>query len=252
VILAAAVIDDVIGLLVLAVVSSLASGSVDFLEIALTAALAIGFTVLMIAFGSRAVKKIEKPVAALRVNHSLFVFALLLCFGLAAVADMIGIAGIIGAFLAGVALSEVTDETDLHRQSQALTEFTTPFFLVNIGLKLNLSLFLSAEILIMSAVVTVLAILTKLIGCGLPALNMGRRRAMQIGVGMVPRGEVGIVVAQIGLSLAAVTDAIYAVVLAMAVATTLVAPPLIKMAFSGESREIEDTKHDRELEYHIR
>jgi Kef-type K+ transport system membrane component KefB len=96
---------------------------------------------------------------------------------------------VVGEILAGVALSEVTDETDLHHQSQALTEFTKPFFLVNIGLKLNLSLFLSAEVLIMSVVVTVLAILTKMIGCGLPALRMGRWRAMQIGVGMVPRGR---------------------------------------------------------------
>ena len=252
VILAAAVIDDVIGLLVLAVVSSLASGSVNYFDIALTAALAIGFTVIMIAFGSQAINKIKRPVTALKVNHSLFVFALILCFGLAAVADLIGIAGIIGAFLAGVALSEATDDTDLHKQAQALTEFTTPFFLVNIGLKLNLSIFLSSEVVILSLVVTILAIVTKLIGCGLPALKLGKRRAMQVGVGMIPRGEVGIVVAQIGLSMAAVTDAIYAVVLTMAIATTLVAPPFIKMAFSGERAEADGTQTDEELQYDIR
>src|SRR5689334_751669 len=153
VILAAAVIDDVIGLLVLAVVSSLATGSVNYFHIALTAALAIGFTVLLVAFGSRAVNRIKRPIIALKVNHSLLVFGLILCFGLAAVANLIGIAGIIGAFLAGVALSEATDDTDLHSQAQALTEFTTPFFLVNIGLKLNLSIFLSSEVVILSLIV---------------------------------------------------------------------------------------------------
>jgi Na+:H+ antiporter len=252
VILAAAVIDDIIGLLVLAVASSLASGEINYIHITLTALLAIGFTVLVVTFGSRAASRMKKPVTALKINHSLFMIALLVCFGLAAVASLIGIAGIIGAFLAGVALSELTDDTDLHRQSQALTEFTTPFFLVNIGLKLNLALFLSPSIIILSVVVTVLAVLTKLIGCGLPAWPMGKRKAMQVAVGMVPRGEVGIVVAQIGIVTGAVGERVYAVVLAMAVATTLIAPPLIKRAFAGEQAGSARSNFDEELKYDIR
>jgi Kef-type K+ transport system membrane component KefB len=174
-----------------------------------------------------------------------------LCFGFAAVASLIGIAGIVGAFLAGVALSEATDGTNLHGQSEALTEFLTPFFLVNIGMKLNLSIFLSSEIIILSLVVTLLAVVTKMIGCGVGALKMGRRRAVQVGVGMIPRGEVGIVVAQIGLALAAVSDAIYGVVLAMAVVTTLVAPPFIKLAFAGEERSGEKLEYAAELQRDI-
>jgi Kef-type K+ transport system membrane component KefB len=251
VILAAAVIDDVIGLLVLAVVSSVASGNVNYFHIGLTAILSIGFTIFTIVVGARAVNKIKESIIALRLEHSLFLFALILCFGLAAVANFIGIAGIIGAFLAGVALAEASDETSLHHQAQALTEFTTPFFLVNIGLKLNLSVLLSTRILVLSGIVTLLAVLTKLIGCGLPALSLGRRRATQIGVGMIPRGEVGIVVAQIGLTLAAVSDALYAVVLVMAVATTLISPPLIKLAFRGEQPEEPDSRNP-ELENKIR
>jgi Kef-type K+ transport system membrane component KefB len=252
VILAAAVIDDVIGLLVLAVVSSLASGSVDYLHIVIIAVLAIGFTIFMIAFGTRAVNKIKQPVEHLKIGHSLLIFALVLCFGLAALANLIGIAGIIGAFLAGVALSEATDGTELHHQSQTLTEFTTPFFLVNIGLKLNLAIFLSTEVIILSVIVTVLAVLSKLIGCAIPALGMGKRRAIQVGVGMIPRGEVGIVVAQIGLVMAAVGDAVYGVVLTMAIATTLIAPPFIKMAFAGERPETEEPEYSKELQYNIK
>jgi Kef-type K+ transport system membrane component KefB len=250
VILAAAVIDDVIGLLVLAVVSSLATGQVNVLQIIVTALLAIGFTIFVVLVGAKAVNKLKPAVTDLKINHSLFIFSLLLCFGLAAVANFIGIAGIVGAFLAGVAFSEATDDTDLHNQAQTLTEFTTPFFLVNIGLKLNLAVFLSPKILLLSLVVTVLAIVTKFFGCGLPALRMGKRRAIQIGVGMAPRGEVGIVVAQLGLSLAAVSDAMYAVVLFMAVATTLTAPPLIKLAFSGEER-LDQIDDGRELQFEI-
>jgi Kef-type K+ transport system membrane component KefB len=234
VILAAAVIDDVIGLLVLAVVSSTASGSVNYVQIAVTAALAILFTVVTIAFGARAVNRVSGQVQALKIPHPLLMFALVLCFGFAALASLIGIAGLVGAFLAGVALSESTDGTKLHSQSGALTEFTAPFFLVNIGMKLNLSIFLSTRTVELAAIVIVLAIITKFIGCGIGALKMGRRRAFQVGAGMVPRGEVGIVVAQIGLGLAAVSDSIYGVVLAMAVITTLAAPPLIKLAFAGE------------------
>jgi Kef-type K+ transport system membrane component KefB len=250
IILAAAVIDDVIGLLVLAVVSSLASGSINYLHIIFTAILAIGFTVFIIWVGARAVNQMKERIEALQIQHSLFIFSLILCFGLAAVANLIGIAGIIGAFLAGVALSEASDETDLHHRAHTLTEFTTPFFLVNIGLKLNLSVFASSQILLLAAVITVLAVITKFIGCGIPVYKSGKRRAVQVGVGMIPRGEVGIVVAQIGLSLSAVSNAMYGVVLFMAVATTLIAPPLIKLAFAGE-RPSDEKADARELKYDI-
>lgn len=247
VILAAAVIDDIIGLLLLAVVSSLATGKADYLNIALVGGLAIAFTIAVIAFGARVVNRVEQPVRNLKIDHSLLIFALVLCFGLAAVSSLIGIAGIIGAFLAGVALSELTDGTRLHQQSQALTEFTTPFFLIAIGMKLNLAIFVSWSVVWLSLVVVILAILTKFIGCGLGAVGMGRRRAVQVGVGMIPRGEVGIVVAQIGLALAAVSDVVYGVVLAMSVITTIVAPPLIKAAFSDE-HAVKQPEYDIELQ----
>ena len=251
VIMAAAVIDDIIGLLVLAVVSNLATGKVNYLSILLVGGLAIALTILVIKFGARVVNRVEQPIRNLKIDHSLLIFALVLCFGLAAVSSLIGIAGIIGAFLAGVALSELTDGTRLHQQSQALTEFTTPFFLVSIGMKLNLTIFVSWDIVLLSLVVIALAILTKFIGCGLGALGMGRRQATQVGVGMIPRGEVGIVVAQIGLALAAVSDAVYGVVLAMSVITTIAAPPLIKVAFSREPVNLQDQEYDVELQEEI-
>lgn len=234
VILAAAVIDDVIGLLVLAVVSSMASGHINYLHLALIAFLAVSFTLITAVFGSSAVKRVKRPVDRMKINHSLFIFSLLLCFGLAVVADLIGIAGIIGAFLAGVALSEAIEDTPVHVQSQTLSEFLMPFFIVNIGLHLNVAVFASGKIILISLVAIVLACASKLIGCGLGAAKMGKRRAIQVGVGMIPRGEVGIVVAQIGLGMKAVGEAVYAVVLAIAVATTLIAPILIKAAFAGE------------------
>jgi len=248
VILAAAVIDDVIGLLVLTVVSSLATGGVNYFHLGFIAALAVAFTSAVIIFGTRAVNRIKRPVRNLKIDHSLLVFALVLCFGLAALSSFIGIAGIVGAFLAGVALSEATDGTKLHQQAQALTEFTTPFFLVTVGMKLDLSIFRSADVVLLTVVVIALAIATKLAGCGLAAAGMGRRKAIQVGVGMIPRGEVGIVVAQLGIAMAAVSGVVYGVVLAMAVVTTLVAPPLIKLAFAGEQAEPLGVEHNPEFE----
>src|SRR5690606_1734108 len=105
-----------------------------------------------------------------------------------------------------------------------VTEFFVPFFLVNIGLQLDLSVFNNARVIAFALLVTLLALLTKLVGCGAGAWGMGWRRIAQIGVGMAPRGEVGIVVALIGLQLGVIGQEVYGVVLFMSVVTTLVAP----------------------------
>jgi Kef-type K+ transport system membrane component KefB len=236
IILGAAVIDDILGLLILAVVSSMAQGTVNYTEISITAGLSIAFTLLVIFIGARAVNRIRPRVEKLRVGQSYLIFGLSLCLGLALVATYIGVAAIIGAFLAGMALSESAEGTDMPHQAEAVTEFLLPFFLINIGMQLKLDAFLNRNTIILALIVTILAVISKLFGCGAGAIRMGRKKAMQIGMGMVPRGEVGIVVAQIGLSLNAVSDAIYGVVLFMAVATTLIAPPFLVKLFKGEKK----------------
>ncbi len=240
IILGAAVIDDILGLLILAVVSSMAKGNVNYTEIATTAAAAIGFTLLVLFVGARAVNRLRPKVENLKVGQSYLVFGLALCLGLALVATYIGVAAIIGAFLAGMALSESAEGTDMPHQAEAVTEFMLPFFLVNIGMQLKLGAFLNRSVIVLAIIVTILAVISKLIGCGVAAWPLGKKKAMQIGMGMVPRGEVGIVVAQIGLSLRSVSDAAYGVVLFMAVATTLIAPPFLVRLFKGETRVDEE------------
>jgi Kef-type K+ transport system membrane component KefB len=235
IILGAAVIDDILGLLVLAVVSSLAAGAINYIEIGLTAILAIGFTLLIVFVGAPILTRLAPAIDRLRLNDSIFIFGLLFCLGLSAAASFIGIAAIIGAFLAGMALSEAAEEHhSVHKQTQGITEFLVPFFLVNIGMQLNLDVFKETSVIVLSLLVTLVAVITKLFGCGVAVRSLGLRRAGQVGMGMVPRGEVGIVVAQIGLSMAVVNDAIYGVVLFMAIATTLIAPPFLKILFSTE------------------
>ena len=235
IILGAAVIDDILGLLVLAVVASLAAGAVNYSEIGTTALLSVGFVALIAFGGAPLMTRIAPAIKRLRFNHSFFGISICLCLGLAVAAAEIGVAAIIGAFLAGMALAEAAEgEHDLHEQTRGVTEFFVPFFLVNIGMQLNLQVFSDGETVTMALVITALAVVSKLVGCGLGVWNQGLRRMAQVGVGMVPRGEVGIVVAQIGLGLAVIDDRLFGIVLFMAVATTLIAPPFIRPAFAGE------------------
>jgi Kef-type K+ transport system membrane component KefB len=231
VILAAAVIDDVLGLLVLAFVSSLARGQVHVAGLITTSVVAAGFTVLVAKYGTRTlgrvIPRIEKK---LRAGETQFNLALIVLFGLSFLAVWLGVATIVGAFLAGMALSETVGER-VHDLAQGVTELLVPFFLAGVGLNLDVSVFRARDTILLSVVVIVAAVLSKLIGCGIGALHLGRMDMLRVGVGMVPRGEVGMVVAQIGLSLGVITKPLYAVVVLMTVVTTLVAPPMLKYAY---------------------
>jgi len=233
IILAAAVIDDVLGLLVLAVVSSMAKGSVNFLELGITAGLAVGFTVLVAGWGTRAMHRVVPQVQArLNIVEAQFAFSMALLFALALLAVYAGVAAIVGAFLAGMALSETVDRRvgDL---TNGVTELLVPFFLVGIGLHFDVSAFANRSTVLLALAILVAAVFSKWVGCGLGAMRLGRADAMRVGVGMVPRGEVGMVVAQIGLGMGVMSQGVYGIVVFMSVATTLIAPPLLKMTYRG-------------------
>ena len=235
VILGAAVIDDVLGLIILSIVSGIGTGGVSAIAISKTAGLAILFTAVVGLLGSWAMTRLAPRIDQLRVNKPIFNFWILLCFGLSVVSIYFGVAAIIGAFLAGMALAEATEKHErMHQLTTGITEFLVPFFLVNIGMQLNLSVFKDSSVVVLAAIVTIAAVITKFIGGGLGAWGMTRREMAQVGVGMIPRGEVGIVVAQIGLGMAVISQQFFAAVLFMAVATTLIAPPLIKFFYSED------------------
>ena len=235
IILGAAVIDDILGLIILSVVSGIGNGGLTATGIAKTAGLAIVFTIVAGLLGSKAMTRLAPRIDRLRVNKPFFNIGIILCLGLSVVSIYFGVAAIIGAFLAGMALAEATeDNRKMHQLTAGVTEFLVPFFLVNIGMQLNLTLFSDMSVVSFAVVMTIAADLTKFIGGGLGAWGMPRREMAQVGAGMIPRGEVGIVVAQIGLGLGAVSDKFFAAVLFMAVATTLIAPPLIKLFYSQD------------------
>jgi Kef-type K+ transport system membrane component KefB len=231
IILAAAVIDDVLGLIVLAIVSSIARGRVNFWEIALIAALATTFTIVMAVWGTTAVKRLL-PIfgSRARADEAEFHIALVFLFALALLAQYTGVAAIVGAFLAGLALSDSANAR-VRTLTRGVSELLVPFFLAGIGLHLNFGVFRSTSTVVLALVVLAAAIVTKLIGCGAGALSLGWNNVLKIGLGMVPRGEVGMVVAQIGLGMSVISTEVYGVVVFMAVATTLVTPLLLKIAF---------------------
>ena len=106
-----------------------------------------------------------------------------------------------------------------------------PFFLAGIGLHINLGTFRNSSLIWLTIVILLAACVSKFLGCGLSSLHLGKLDAIRIGVGMIPRGEVGMVVAQIGLTIGVISQDVYGVVVFMAVATTIVAPPLLRIAF---------------------
>jgi len=233
IILAAAVIDDVLGLLVLAVVSSLTHGKFDPLQLTFTALAAVGFTVIVAKWGTQAMGKIApKAEANLSLTEARFAIAMSLLFALSVLAVYTGVAAIVGAFLAGLAMAESSGarERDL---ASGVTELLVPFFLAGIGLHVDLSSFAQGSTTLLAVLILAAAIISKFIGCGLGSLSLGKTEAIRIGVGMIPRGEVGMVVAQIGLGFGIIQQNVYSVVVFMSVATTIVAPPLLKIAYRG-------------------
>jgi Kef-type K+ transport system membrane component KefB len=242
IILTAAVIDDVLALLLLGVVSSMAEGTVNLVELGLTTAFAIGFILLIAGWGTQAAQKILPQLRQrLRIGESQFALAMILLFGLAALSEKAGVAPIIGAFLAGMAMGEALPHR-VHDLAHGVTELLVPFFLAGIGLRFSLQAFSSHSTLLLAALVLLTAIASKVVGCGLGALGYGRPVALRVGFGMIPRGEFCMVVAQVGMGLKAIPPDTYGVVVFMAVTATLLTPPLLKLAFRGVEPQRSETE----------
>jgi Kef-type K+ transport system membrane component KefB len=236
IILAAAVIDDILALLILAVVSSLAqSGAVNWLRLGFTFVVAIIFMAFVVFIGQKVIQKVGSKIQRLQMRDPLFAFAITLCLGLAWVSEYIGIAAIIGAFLAGMALADLSDQSHLLKKTESAVNLMLPFFLVNIGMQVELGQLANWGVIAVAIIITLLAVLGKFAGGFLASRGQPGRIPAQVGMGMVPRGEVGIVAAQLGLTLGAINERMFAIVLFMAVATTLIAPPFLRRLFAGET-----------------
>jgi len=236
IILGAAVFDDILGMLVLALVSGLASvGGVKVWSLAVLLVEAAAFAAVMMFFAPRVIGRIRPAMQRASTRNAPLIFSLAICLGLSVAAEKIGMAAIIGAFFAGLAFAEYSPEWDLHPRVSAITEFLAPYFFFTMGARLNLQAF-TPQIVLSAVVITILAIVSKMVGCGLPVRHEGRRMALQVGVGMTPRGEVGLIVALVGLTMGTISDATYGIVVFMTGVTTIVAPPFLRYLFRGEAK----------------
>ena len=228
VILGAAVIDDILAMLLLGVVVSMQGGSgFNPSHLLMVLAGAIGF-IAVVGLGGAQVMRwnsswLEKPLAP----HSPLMIVLALCLGLAYLSTLFGLAAIIGAFLAGMIASETRQQHTLEKQTMPLLALLTPFFFVVTGSKIDLHELANTDALLMLAAVTAIAIVSKLAGGWLGSLSLGKHSATIIGFGMVPRGEVGVVIASLGLAAGVFNNRIYAIIVAMSLLTAMVTPPVL-------------------------
>lgn len=247
IILGAAVIDDVLGLIVLAVVSSVIErGNIDLWGLLAIIGKAVGFLFGAVLLGNHIFTRPLFRAASILRGHGLLVAtALVICFGFSWLANLVGLAPIVGAFAAGLILERAhyrelgqKENVQLEEALAPLTALLVPIFFVQMGIMVDLESFADPSVWGLAAAITVAAIIGKQV-CSLGVLEKGLNR-LAIGLGMIPRGEVGLIFANVGLTLFSegepvVTAGTYSATVVMVMLTTMVTPPLLKWSMSRKS-----------------
>lgn len=237
IIIGAAVIDDVLGIVILSVVSGLAGGAAVTLGyISKTFLFAVGFLVLAVVLGNRFAPALFNLVDRMRVRGSLLVAAFCFALAIAALADLAGSALIIGAFAAGLVLSSTNQFDAVVERIEPVADVFTPIFFVAVGAPVNVQLFIpgspdfNLNVLVVGLILTGIAIVGKLVS----GLAVGRPDTdkLLVGVGMVPRGEVGLIFASIGLTAGILSKSVYSSILIMVILSTFMVPPILKILFA--------------------
>jgi Kef-type K+ transport system membrane component KefB len=251
IILGAAVIDDVLGLVVLAVITSLihaadSGGSLSAVDTLLILGRALGFLVAALLGGVLLSRRVFRAAATLDTSGVLLALALALCFSLAWAANAIGLAPIVGAFAAGLILEEAhfvdfvgRGEKQLEEILHPITSFLVPVFFVVMGMRTDLRAFAAPGVMTLAIALTAVAVLGKQ-ACALGVLG-GAADRITVGLGMIPRGEVGLIFANIGLSLSIagqpiINSPIFSGVVVMVIVTTMITPPLLKWSLARAAR----------------
>ena len=238
-ILAGAVIDDVLGIVILAVVVGMvkvshAGGVVDWMGIGFIAAKALGFWLACTAVGLLIAPRIGKGLERFGSRQTMASLSLGLALLLAGLSEMAGLAMIIGAYIMGLSMSRVDCAHELRHRLEPVYETLVSVFFCVMGMMVNIPAMKS--LLLFGAVYSLLAIVAKIIGCGLPVLflRFNLLGAFRVGIGMLPRGEVALIVAGIGLASGAVTEDIFGVAIMMTLITTIIAPLIMVKIFNDK------------------
>ncbi|HSF28563.1 MAG TPA: cation:proton antiporter [Nitrosopumilaceae archaeon] len=241
-IIGAAIIDDILAIAVLSVVSSLGTGTgdiaqIDPVHIVLVIVQVLGFFAVLL-IGSLII--IPRIVARKmwKAEGSIEAIATALFFGAAALAGIIGLSPIVGAFAVGMALSSSKVFEKIEHYISKLGLIFAPLFFAFIGAQVDFR-GVNAEVLMLSGVVIAIAVATKFFGCGLPAMLFlkDKRKSMQVGIGMISRGEVGLIVAGIGVASGVLTSNVYSTIVIMVAVTTIITPLWLKSSYKKESAQ---------------
>ena len=240
-ILAGAVLDDVLGIIVLAIVVAMTKvtgkqDSVHWKEILLLAAKTFGIWILCTVIGIVSARRLARWMKLLGSKEMIASFALGLSLLLAGFLETAGLAMIIGAYIMGLSLSRTDLVHVIEHQLRGAYNLFVPVFFCVMGMLVDFRV-MTHTVVMVGLVYSALAIVAKIGGCALPAwlMHFNLRGALRIGVGMVPRGEVALIVAGIGLSSGAIRSETFGIAIMMTVLTTLVAPPMLVHAFNGKS-----------------
>jgi len=236
IVLGAAVIDDVLGIIILSAVQGIAlSGSLQWLGVAKTIMLSAGFLAAALWLGPYLSEALVKLVRRMRVRGVLVTLAVCFAFAMALAAHALGTAMIVGAFTAGILLARTDKKEDIDQTVRPVVDVFAPVFFVMVGAKVDLSVFnpSTAEnraVLGLAALLILAAIAGKIVSA--LAVRDKALNRWAVGIGMIPRGEVGLIFAQIGLAAGIVSASLYAAVVAMVIVTTFLAPPLLKRSLA--------------------
>ena len=253
-ILAGAVFDDVLGIVALAIVMGMAKvsmdgGAINWGEIGIIAAKAIGFFVVVTSLGLIFARKITATIKKFKSTEIIVAICFGLALLLAGLAEMAGLAMIIGAYIMGLALSRTDLAHEIEHNLQGIYNILVPIFFCVMGMMVDFSVM--KPVLLFGSVYSLVAVLSKVLGCGLPAFVMkfNLRGSLRIGLGMLPRGEVALIIAGIGLASGIIDQGIFGVAIMMTIITTMLAPPLLVKSFEGGSglrQELEGLSEDIE------
>jgi len=246
IIIGAAVLDDILGIIVLAVVASLAkTGEIDVLNIVYLIVGAATFLVGAILLGRLLSPYFVALVDNMNTRGELILSSLIFAFALAYIAAAINLEAILGAFAAGLILAETEKRKDLEEQVVPIADFFVPIFFVTVGAQTDLSVLNPAvpanrEALVMAIFLIAIAIIGKVI-TGFAVFGQGNVNRLAIGVGMIPRGEVGLVFAGVGAASGALSESLEAAIIVMVIMTTFIAPPFLRVVFQQEPDTLEGT-----------
>ncbi len=237
-ILASAVVDDVLGILALTVVIAIADAEamghgagLSWGQLGMVTLKAVGFWIVLLVAGIILAKPVVKLLRRLKSEGAWAVIILAICFFFSALSEVFGLAMIIGAYAVGLAFSQTDVAEELMEKLAGFYQAFVPIFFVVTGMMVDVFSF--KGVLVFGAVLSVAAILSKVLGCGLPAMLVGfnLKGANRIGIGMLPRGEVALIVASMGLARGAITQDIYGVAILVTLVTTLLAPIFLVPSF---------------------